>query len=129
MSDTRSARPLRAIVGDVAQDAQFLVRGELELARLELDSSLNRAVLGLVRVFGGMFVGFAGLIVILMAAVDALTFVIPAWAAALVVGVLIAAIGGLLTMTGLKSLKLRNVAPQRTMRNVRQDAQLVQDHT
>lgn len=128
MDEVRTVRPLRDIVGDVALDAQELVRGELTLARVELDRKLDRAILALVWVFGGMFVGFAGLIVILMAAVDALTYVIPAWAAALVIGVLIAAIGGGLTLSGVKMLSLAKLMPERTTRNIRQDAHLVKEH-
>ncbi len=86
MDDVRTLRPLRDIVGDVAQDAQALIRGEFALAKAELNQTLQRAILALVWVFGGMFVGFAGLIVLLMAAVDALTYVIPVWAAALAIG-------------------------------------------
>lgn len=121
-------RPLRDIVGDVALDAQELVRGELKLARVELDRKLDRAILALVWVFGGMFVGFAGLIVILMAAVYALTYVIPAWAAALAIGVLIAAIGGGLTLSGVKMLSLSKLMPERTTRNIGEDAHLVKEH-
>jgi predicted phage tail protein len=75
-----------------------------------------------------MFVGFAGLIVILMAAVYALTYVIPAWAAALAIGVLIAVIGAGLTLSGIKMLSLSKLMPERTTRNVRQDAHLVKEH-
>lgn len=128
MDEVRSVRPLRDIVGDVALDARELVRGELTLARVELDRKLDRAIVALVWVFGGMFVGFAGLIVILMAAVYALTYVIPAWAAALVIGVLIAAIGAGLTLSGIKMLSLSKLMPERTTRNVRQDAHLVKEH-
>jgi uncharacterized membrane protein YqjE len=128
MDEVRSVRPLRDIVGDVALDAQELVRGELTLARVELDRKLDRAIVALVWVFGGMFVGFAGLIVILMAAVYALTYVIPAWAAALAIGVLIAAIGAGLTLSGIKMLSLSKLMPERTTRNIRQDAHLVKEH-
>lgn len=128
MDDLGGARSLRDIVGDVAQDAQLLVRGELALARVELDRKLERAIIALVWVFGGMFVGFAGLIVLLMAAVYALTYVIPAWAAALVIGILIVAIGAGLGWTGIKMLSLSKLMPERLTRNVGQDARLVKEH-
>ncbi len=115
-------------MGDVARDAQDLVRGEFALAKVELDRKLERAIVALIWVFGGMFVGFAGLIVLLTAAVDALTYVIPAWAAALVIGVLIIAIGGFLSFAGINMLKLSKLAPQRVSRNVGLDAQLVKEH-
>ncbi|MEO8715592.1 MAG: phage holin family protein [Acetobacteraceae bacterium] len=128
MDDVSNGRSLRDIVADVAQDAQQLVRGELALARVELDRKIERAIVALVWVFGGMFVGFAGLIVLLMAAVDALTYVIPAWAAALVIGVVIVAIGGFLGVTGVRMLSLTKLVPWRVTRSVGKDAHMVREH-
>lgn len=121
-------RSLGELVAEVAQDAQDLVRGEIALARAELDRKLHSAIMALVWTFGGMFVGFAGLIVILMAAVYALAYVLPMWAAALIVGVIIAAIGGGLTLTGVRMLSPSNLAPQRLTRNLGRDARLVKEH-
>lgn len=122
------ARPLTDVLGDVVRDAQQLIRGEAALLRSEMDRKIQKAVLDLVWVFGGMFVGFAGLIVLLMAAVYALTYVIPAWAAALCIGVLIIVIGGGLTALGLKNLKPSELAPTRTADSVSRDAQVVKEH-
>ena len=93
-----------------------------------MDRKLQTAIMQLVWVFGGMFVGFAGLIVLLMAAVYTLTYVIPAWAAALIVGLIIIAIGGGLTMNEIKNLKPSEIAPTRTADNVSRDAQVVKEH-
>lgn len=128
MDDMSPGRSLRDIVADVAHDAQQLVRGELALARVELDRKIEQLVIALVWVFGAMFVGFAGLIVLLMAAVYALTYVIPAWAAALVIGVLIIAIAGALGLTGIRMLSLQKLVPWRVTRSVEKDAQMVKGH-
>ena len=127
-TEDAGARPLTDILGDVVRDAQHLIRGETALLRTEMDRKLQTAIMQLVWVFGGMFVGFAGLIVLLMAAVYALTYVIPAWAAALIVGLIIIAIGGGLTMNGIKNLKPSEIAPTRTADNVSRDAQVVKEH-
>lgn len=128
MDEITGARSLRELVGDVAGDAQHLVRGEIALARAELDRKLDRAILALVWVFGGMFVGFAGLIILLLAGVAALNYVIPLWAAYLVVGFIVAVIGALLTRWGIGMLSLDRLAPYRTARNVQADAELVKGH-
>lgn len=121
-------RSLRDILADVIHDAQDLIRGEMTLARAELDRKLQTAVMALVSTFGGMFVAFAGLIVLLMAVVDALEYVIPPWAAALIVGLVILAIGGGLTLMGVKKLKPSNLTPERTVESVSRDARLVKEH-
>ena len=128
MDDLGGMRTLRDIVTDVAQDAQQLVRGELALARVELDRKLERLVMALVWVVGGMFVGFAGLIVILLAAVDALAYVIPHWAASLIVGIIIVAVAAGLGLAGVRMLSLSKLMPTRVTRNIRQDAHVVKEH-
>ena len=111
MDDVTGIRTLRDLVGDVAGDAQDLVRGEIALARAELDQKLDRAIMALVWVFGGMFVGFAGLIILLLAGVAALEYVIPAWAAYLVIGFIVAVIGAVLTRSGIAALSLQRGQP------------------
>ncbi len=128
MDDLGGMRTLREIVADVAQDAQRIVRGELALARVELDRKLRQIVVALIWVVGGMFVGFAGLIVLLTALVDALAHVMPVWAASIIVGLVIIAIAGGLAFAGLRMLSLSNLTPERVTRNVRQDARLVKEH-
>lgn len=125
MDEVRDTRSLGDIVGDIARDAQNLVSGELALARAELDQKMDRALMGLVRVFGGMFVAFAGFVVVLLAAAAALTRVIPVWAALLVVGLIVAIIGAVFTRSGIASLSVEALAPQRTARNVQADAQVL----
>jgi drug/metabolite transporter (DMT)-like permease len=128
VNDAARLRSLRMILGDLVRDAQDLIRGELALARVEIDRKTQAAILALVWTFGGMFVAFAGLIVLLMAAVAALEYVIPAWAAALVIGVLILAIGGALTMMGVQKLKPSNLTPERTVESVSRDARMLKEH-
>jgi hypothetical protein len=125
MDEVRDTRSLGHIVGDIARDAQNLVRGELALARAELDQKFDQALMGLVRVFGGMFVAFAGLVVLLLAAAAALTRVIPVWAALLVVGLIVAIIGAIFTRSGIASLSVGTLAPRRTARNVQADAEVL----
>jgi uncharacterized sodium:solute symporter family permease YidK len=128
MDEVRSARTLREIIADVAQDAQDLIRGELALARIELDRKLSRVVTAAIWLVGGMVVGFAGLVILLLAGAAALAIVLPVWAALLIIGAVIIAVGGLLTYTGIKMLSLEGLKPERLTRNVSRDAQVVREH-
>ena len=67
--------------------------------------------------------------VALLAAVYALALVWPAWAAALVVALVVAAGGGLLAMTGVRRLKDVNVAPPKTVATVRENIQWAKTRT
>lgn len=128
MNVIENQRSLRAIVGDVADDVRALIRGELALARAEFDQKLDRLITGLITVVGAMLLGFAGLVVALLAGAEALSIVIPAWAALLCIGVVIMVIGGGLAYGGMKALSVGGLVPERTARNVQADARVVKEH-
>jgi drug/metabolite transporter (DMT)-like permease len=129
VANYRSHRSVGEILRDVVSDAQSLMRGEVALVRAEMDQKIDRTVMALIWVVGGMLLGFAGLVILLMAGADALSYVIPIWAAYLVVGFIVAVLGVLFTMSGISMLKLRKLAPSRTARNLSADAQMVKEHT
>lgn len=131
MSQTRPESPhsLGELVGGLAGDIQDLVRGEIALARSELDQKLQRVILAAIWLVGGALVGFAGLVVVLEGVSAALALVIPTWAAALIVGVIIIVVGGLFAKSGLGMLSLRTLAPDRTAQSLQKDARMVREHT
>jgi len=58
---------------------------------------------------------------LLLAAVYALAIVVPPWAAALIVGVLVLAIAGALAFYGKSRLRADALTPERTLRSLRED--------
>ena len=114
-----------ALLASVAGDLQELLRGELRLARAEFDQKLHRVILAAIWLLGGALVAFAGLVVVLQGVAAALALVLPTWAASLIVGVLIVAIGGGLAWSGLKMLSLKALTPDRTTANLQKDFRVV----
>ena len=129
MSSPAPDHSLREIVGAVAEDMQGLVRGEIALARAELDQKLNRVIMSAVWLVGGMLLGFAGLVVILEGVAAAIAIALPQWAASLIVGIVIAVIGVVFARSGLAMLSLKELTPDRTVRNLQRDANVVKEHT
>ena len=131
MSQTRPESPhsLGELVGGLAGDVQDLVRGEIALARSELDQKLQRVILAAIWLLGGALVGFAGLVVVIEGVSAALALVIPTWAAALIVGMIIIVVGGLFAKSGLGMLSLRTLTPDRTAQSLQKDARMVREHT
>ena len=128
-SRTEGVHGLGEIIGSVATDLGDLVRGEIKLARAELDQKLDRVIVAALWVVGGALVAFAGLVVLIQAAAVALSHVMAVWAAFLIVGLLIVIIGGLLARAGLAMLSLKGLAPSRTAASLQKDANLVKEHT
>ena len=124
-----NGQSLGEIVGGLASDVQDLVKGEIALARAELEQKLHRLLGAFLWVLGGSLMGFAGLVVLLQGGAAALALRIPAWAALAIVGVVIAIIGAALARLGLGMLTLKTLAPERTVANLQQDARMMKEHT
>jgi uncharacterized membrane protein YqjE len=116
------------VVGGLAGDVQDLVRGEILLARAELDQKFHRALLAAIWLMGGALLAFAGLVVLLQGVAFALAIVLPVWAASLIVGAIIIVIGAIFARSGLTMLSLKNLTPERTTANLEKDVKLVKEH-
>lgn len=116
------------LAGGLAGDIQDLIRGELALARAEMDGKIHQLIVALVSVLGGALVGFAGLVVLLEGLAALLAMRIPAWVSLLVVGVVIVAGGGLFAVVGLKKLSLAALVPERSMASLEKDGRIIKEH-
>jgi Putative Actinobacterial Holin-X, holin superfamily III len=116
------------IIGGLASDIQDLVRGEIALARSELDQKLHRVILAAIWLLGGALLGFAGLVVLLQGIAAILALVLPVWASALIVGGVIIIVGAVFAKTGLAKLSLKDLSPDRTAANVQRDAHMLKEH-
>lgn len=122
------AHSLGEIAGGLAGDVQDLVRGELALARAEFDHKLHNLIGGAISLVGGALVAFAGLVVMLEGGAAVLARWLPAWAALLIVGLVILLVGGLIARAGLSRLSLKNLTPERTVANLKQDGRTLKEH-
>ena len=120
---------LGELFGRVTADVLDLVRGEVRLARAELDQKLHRVIMAAIWLIGGALLAFAGLVVILQGVAAALALVLPTWAASLIVGVLIVVVGALFARSGLSMLSLKTLTPDRMLASLQKDANVVKEHT
>jgi hypothetical protein len=125
---TETGHTLGEIISGLATDVQDLVKGEMALARAEFDQKLQRLIGALLWVLGGAMVGFAGLVVLLQGGAAALALRIPAWAALVIIGVVIMAIGATIARSGIGRMSLRKLTPTRTAANLRRDVRMVKEH-
>ena len=127
-SRSESSHGLGELLGSVATDIQDLVRGEVRLARAELDRKLDHIIMAAIWLIGGALVAFAGLVVILQGVAAALALVLPTWAASLIIGALIVVVGAVFARSGLAMLSLKTLTPDRTASSLSKDAQVVKEH-
>jgi hypothetical protein len=123
-----SKTSLRDLVGEVADDARDLVRGEIALARAEVEQKVERVVTGVVSLVGAMLLAYAGLIIVLIAAAQALARSVPDWAASLIIGGVVLFIGLVMALIARRALAPSAMVPERIIRNVQADARVAKEH-
>lgn len=117
-------RSLPEIFSDLIAQFTRLLQKEGQLARAEVSENIGKAATGLGFVIGGAVLLIPALVVLLDAAVAAITergHLAPYWSA-LIVGGGVLIIGLLLLAFGASRLRPSNMVPTRTMQQLQRDA-------
>jgi hypothetical protein len=129
MPELRQERGIGELFGQLSQDMTMLVRQEVQLARAEMSQKLSRLTANLVSVVAGGFVAYLGglaLVAALILGLNDLANISP-WVSALIVGAVLAIAGYAMLRRGLDELKRVDIAPRRTVENIRDDVQAIKD--
>jgi hypothetical protein len=122
----RGDRSLIALIRELPSLLIALIKAELNQLTQELSSKAKHAGIGI-----GMFVGAAVFVffavgVLLAAAVLGLAVVLPAWLSALIVGVALLVIAGVLALLGRQWFKrAMPLAPHETIESVKEDVEAI----
>ena len=119
-------RSTAELVKLAAEQVSTLVRDELKLAQAELAQKGKRAGAG-VGMFGGAgVIAFYGVGALLTAAVIGLATVVPAWLSALIIGVVLLAVAGVLALLGRTQVRQAGPPmPRDTVASVKADLDTV----
>ncbi|WCR10319.1 phage holin family protein [Paracoccus stylophorae] len=128
MREDHSTKSAGGLVQDAMSNVSALVRNEVDLARAEINENLTKAGVAAGMIAAGAIVVLVALNVLAAALVAALTEAgLDGGWAALIVGVVLAVIAYVMIQKGMNDLKLSSLAPTRTAKNVRRDAEAVKD--
>jgi putative superfamily III holin-X len=127
MPELRQERSIGELFGQLTQDMTLLVRQEIQLARSEMSEKISRVTTNLVSVIAGGFVAYVGALALVAALILALNDLaeISPWVSALIVGVVLTVAGYFMLHRGLTQLKQVNLAPRRTVENIKDDVQAI----
>jgi len=120
---------LGELFAELSRESTTLVRQEIALAKTEMTqkaTAVGRDV-GVIGVGGA--IAYAGLLAIIAAAILGLGQFIPLWLSALIVGLVVAAIGYVLIQRGLGALKRADLTPRETIETLKEDAEWAKDQT
>jgi hypothetical protein len=123
----RSARPMAALVSDLANETGTLVSQEIALFKAELQQKLTRAGIGAGALAAGGMIAFSGWLALIAAAILGLSQVLAAWLSALIISILVIALGAGLLLYGKSRLKADALVPHRTLNSLREDQAWIRD--
>jgi xanthine/uracil permease len=128
MEHREDSRGIGDLLGDLGRQVSTLVRKEIDLARVEVTSSVGRMSRGAAMAGAGGALLYAGLLVLLLAVVLGLIQAgMDAWLAALIVAIVVMVIGGVITSMGVKQMQSTELAPKQTAETVRENVEFVKE--
>jgi len=124
MQQPTNERSLGDLFGDLARDMGTLVSQEVALARTEITETASRVAKDIAVLAVGGLVAYAGLLAIIAAVIFLIADRgVPLWAAALIVGAVVAVVGYVLVQRGISALKQQDLTPRQTIQSIKEDTQ------
>jgi cytochrome c biogenesis protein CcdA len=114
-------RSISEILQDVLRNLQEIVRSEVRLAKTEIREEVIKARSAALFMAVGALCGIFTVFFLLLAAVYALTLVVPNWAAALIVTAVLVAAAAMTMIAGIKQLKRVHPAPEKTVETMKEN--------
>ena len=115
-------RPLGDLFSDLASDMSNLVRQEVALAKLEVTQKAKYLGRNVGYLVVGGAVAYAGMLAVIAAIIMLLDRYMPAWGAALLVGVVVAVIAWLMISKAVAALQQAELTPRETVETLKEDA-------
>ncbi len=120
--------PAAQLVKQLSEQVSLLVRDEMKLATLEMTGKAKTAARGAGMLGGSGVMALYGIGCLLAAAIIALAGVIPAWLAALIVGVALFAVAGIAALAGKGQLKKATPpVPSQAAESVKADVEQIKE--
>jgi len=121
MSDSGLKPPLKELLTSISTDVQLLASQTLTLARLEIATAVSTLVWSAIGVVASVFVAIAGLAVLVSALVLILIAIgLPAWAASILVGVMLTGSGALAARYFVGSMRSAELGMKETRESLRE---------
>jgi membrane protein len=113
---------IAALINQVTEESSRLVRTELKIAQLEMTDKAKTAGVGLGAFGAAGVLAMFGIGCLIVTAIFALALVVPSWAAALIVGVVVLAIAAVAALIGKKKVtEAVPPVPSAAVENVKAD--------
>ncbi len=119
----KDERSLGELFSELAAETGTLVRQEVALAQAEVTAKATRVGKNVGYLAIGGAVGYAAMLSILAGVVLGLSYFMPAWIAAVLVGLVVGAVAFFVISSALEELKNTNLKPEESVESIKEDAQ------
>jgi len=127
MQQSREDRSLGELFADLSRQTSQLIHQEVTLAKTEMTDKATRVGKNVGFVAAGGVILYAGFLALLATIIILLAKVMAWWLSALIVGVVVAAIGAILVNMGLQTLKRTELTPHETVDTLKEDKQWMKE--
>ena len=121
MADRLEERSIGELFSELASQTTTLVRQEVQLAKIEMGQKASQVGKEVGFIGLGGAVGYAGFLAVLAALILIIGQFIPVWLSALIVGLVVMAVGYFLSQQHLSALKHMDPTPRATVETLSQD--------
>jgi len=128
-STTQPEGSIAGLLQEIVGNVQGIIRSEVRLAKAEVKEDATSMGKAAGMLAAGAVLGIYALGILLLFLIYALEGPVPDWAAALIVGLVVAAVAGILVYVGLNRVKSVNPAPDKTIDSFKEDIQWVKQQT
>jgi hypothetical protein len=126
MADPSSNQSIHTLFGEALRESADLARKEIALFKAEMTENVRALVMGLAMMIAAAVFAIVAISLFTKALVDWLATVVHSEAlSAFIVGVVMAAVAVGLVLYGKSRMSPATLAPSRTVRNVRRDAEVL----
>ena len=122
-------RSVAAVLQDVLRNLQEIVRSEVRLARVEIRDETRRAVSSGMWIAAGVVGALSAWMFLLWTVAYLLATRMSMWAATLVVAVVMACVGSVLLVGGIRRVKRIQPIPERTVESVKENLEWMKQPT
>jgi uncharacterized membrane protein YqjE len=124
-----NGRSIADVLQDIVANVQTIIRAEIRLAKTEVKEEITKARAAAGMMAGGAVAALFTIWLLLLTVFFALATVMPFWAAALVLLVVMAIVTAILLTAGRKRLKTVNTKPEKTIETMKENVQWVKTQT
>ena len=124
---TQQESSVSQLMTQLSEQTSRLVRDEMQLAQIELKSTVKHAGVGVGLFSGGGVLALYGVGALVTAAIAGLALVLALWLAALIVAAALLIVAGVAALLGKKQVQQGVPTFERTVDSVKQDVQEVQE--